>query len=89
MLKNQSDYVLIPVGISPDNNEQREGLFSRKSNKNTNFYNIIFYNKKTKDTSLLLNKQAIIKSFNFVEIDVPPTAEQTQKNIEKIFGYIE
>ncbi|MDJ0697362.1 hypothetical protein [Mastigocoleus sp. MO_188.B34] len=84
VVKNQSDYVLIPVGISPDENEQREGLFSRKSNKSKNIYNIIFYNKKTGNTSLLLNRQAIIKSFNFLEIDVPPKTEE-EKKTSKIF----
>ncbi|KST62986.1 hypothetical protein [Mastigocoleus testarum] len=87
VVKNQSDYLLIPVGISPDKNEQREGLFSRKSNKSTNFYNIIFYNKKTGETSLLLNKQAIIKSFNFLEIDVPPIAEQAKKTSKNVWLY--
>ena len=90
VIKEESDYILIPVGISPDNNEQREGLFSRKSIKSKNFYNIIFYNKKNAKTNLLLNKSAIIKSFNFLEIDaqqktdITETTETTEK-IQKNF----
>ena len=91
-IKEQSDYILIPVGISPDKNERREGLFSRKSpNKSKNFYNIIFYNKKNASTNLLLNKSAIIKSLNFLEIDAPiepaekPATTETTEKTQKSF----
>lgn len=90
IIKEQSDYILIPVGISPDKNERREGLFSRNADKSKNFYNIIFYHKENASTNLLLNKSAIVKSFNFLEIDAEvdlqeetattATTEKTQKS---------
>ena len=87
IIKEQSDYILIPVGISPDKNEQKEGLFSRNSNKSKNFYNIIFYHKKNANTNLLLDKEAIIKSFNFLEIDALEKIEATEKTHKNFWLY--
>lgn len=86
-VKEESNYILIPVGISPDNNEQRDGFFSRRSNQNKNFYNIIFYHKKKYTASLLLQKKSIIKSFNFLEIDISPKTEDTERKIKSFWLY--
>ncbi len=87
IIKEQSNYILIPVGISPDKNEQREGLFSRKSDTSKNLYNIIFYDKTNAKTSLLLKKQAIIKSFNFLEIDALSKTEEPEKKTKNFWIY--
>ncbi|MEM7726126.1 MAG: hypothetical protein AAF208_07090 [Cyanobacteria bacterium P01_A01_bin.45] len=68
LIKEKSDHILIPVSISPDKNQEREGIFNRNSKKTENYYNIIFYSKSSGETSLLLNKEAIIKSFDFIEV---------------------
>ncbi|MEM7555900.1 MAG: hypothetical protein AAF378_17740 [Cyanobacteria bacterium P01_A01_bin.84] len=74
--KEKSDYILIPVSISPDVNQEREGIFNRSEKKTKNYYNIIFYNKSDGKTSLLLDKEAIIKSFNFIEIQKEDNSTQ-------------
>ena len=87
IIKDKSDYILIPVEISPDDNEQREGLFSRNVNQSKNFYNIIFYHKKNATSNLLLNKLAIIKSFNFIEIDSQENTEKPEREQKTFWLY--
>ncbi len=68
ILKEQSDYLMIPV-INKDNHQIRKISLdsSNYSDKEIQFYNIIFSNKKNGETHLLLKKNAIITSFDFLE----------------------
>ena len=77
VIKEQSDYLLIPVTLSSDKNQSRENIFDSSSSyeKRDSIHNIIFYRKQNGETSLLLNKKAIITSFDFLEKkekDKPP-----------------
>ncbi|MEM7713719.1 MAG: hypothetical protein AAF349_09120 [Cyanobacteria bacterium P01_A01_bin.68] len=73
IIKEKSDYLMIPVSIFPDINqdEKREGLlsgsYSRSYRDRKNVYNLIFYSKKDASTNALLDKKAIIKSFDLIE----------------------
>ncbi len=68
ILKEQSDYLMIPVSIK-DNNQNRGSYLdsSAYSDKEIQLYNIIFSHKINGNTNLLLNKKAIITSFDFLE----------------------
>ncbi|UKO99697.1 hypothetical protein [Nostoc sp. UHCC 0870] len=76
-IKEESDYLMIPVNIS--GSYDKGGILDSDSYKrgdNTLLYNLIFYRKQDGDTHLLLDKQAIINSFHFIETKVaakPPT----------------
>lgn len=68
--KPQLEVLIFPVGVSPDINSQDSIplLSSRQAAKSNNIYNLIFYNKTTDKSHLLLNKKAIINSFDLLEI---------------------
>ncbi|MEH1896503.1 MAG: hypothetical protein V7K94_14615 [Nostoc sp.] len=72
IIKEQSDYLMIPVILPQQNEEQGIDLSfsSRSYEKNNQFSNIIFYNKQDGETHLLLNKKAIITSFDLLEVKV-------------------
>ncbi len=106
IVKEQSDYLMIPVNFAAPNQEQDKSLeFSRSYERNYNkLHNIIFYHKQDGESHLLLNKKAIINSFDLLEVkttDKPPTrvwlyrildedTNQDQKvnNEDAIIGYI-
>ncbi len=64
IVKEQSDYLMIPVGLT-DKNQDR--LHSYENRYNYYYNNIIFYGKKDGKTNLLLNKKAIINGFDLLE----------------------
>ena len=74
IIKKESDYLMIPVSIFPDANQgetQGKNVFSGSSSRSyrdrVNIYNIIFYSKKDASTNTLLDRKAIIKSFDLIE----------------------
>ena len=73
IIKEETDYLMIPVSIFPDVNQGGNkgslygGSFSRSSRDRKNIYNLIFYSKKDASTNTLLDKKAIIKSFDLIE----------------------
>ncbi len=75
IIKKESDYLMIPVSIFPDANQGEKkwdnslvsGSYSRSYKNRKNIYNLIFYSKKDASINTLLNKKAIIKSFDLVE----------------------
>jgi hypothetical protein len=69
LVVKESDYLMIPIRVSEEN-KGRESIFSSKASyydARKNFYNIIFYHKQDGRTHLLLNKKAVITSFDFLE----------------------
>jgi hypothetical protein len=76
-IKEQSDYLMIPVNATKGY-EKGSILDSGSSYKRDNItlHNLIFYRKQDGETHLLLDKQAIINSFHFIDIKAaakPPT----------------
>ena len=74
IIKEETDYLMIPVSIFPDANQGEtqgenafSGSFSRSYRDRENIYNIIFYSKKDASTNTLLDRKAIIKSFDLIE----------------------
>jgi hypothetical protein len=70
IIKEQSEYLMIPVNVLEKNQEKESvlDLGSRSYEKdNGRLYNIVFYRKQDSETHLLLNKKAIINSFDFLE----------------------
>lgn len=69
IIKEQSDYLMIPVNLLEQNEEKGIDLsISRSYDRNNQLYNIIFYRKQDGEAHLLLNKKAIITSFDLLEI---------------------
>ncbi|AFY36092.1 hypothetical protein [Calothrix sp. PCC 7507] len=68
IIKAQSDYLMIPVNLTePRKKDETNFNLSRYDTKYGKLSNIIFYHKPDGDTHLLLNKKAIINSFDLVE----------------------
>ena len=74
IIKQETEYLMIPVSIFPDVNQGGNnkgslysGSLSRSSRDRKNIYNLIFYSKKDASTNTLLDKKAIIKSFDLIE----------------------
>ncbi|MBV6625931.1 MAG: hypothetical protein KI793_23865 [Rivularia sp. (in: Bacteria)] len=74
IIKKESDYLMIPVSIFPDVNQGEKSWsnltsssYSRSYKDRKNIYNLIFYSKKDASINTLLNKKAIIKSFDLIE----------------------
>ncbi|MGB3759362.1 MAG: hypothetical protein WBA07_23835 [Rivularia sp. (in: cyanobacteria)] len=74
IIKEESDYLMIPVSIFPDANQgEKDGgnlssaSFSRSYQDRKSIYNLIFYSKKDASTNTLLDRKAIIKSFDLIE----------------------
>ncbi|MFN6525265.1 hypothetical protein [Nostoc sp. ChiSLP03a] len=71
IIKEQSDYLMIPVSLAEQNEDKGVDLNlsrSYESGRNNQLYNIIFYQKQGKEAHLLLNKKAIIASFDLLEV---------------------
>lgn len=69
IIKEQSDYLMIPVTLAEQNEEKGIDLkLSRSYERNNQLYNIIFYQKQDGEAHLLLNKKAIITSFDLLEV---------------------
>jgi hypothetical protein len=70
IIKEQSDYLMIPVNVIEKNQEKESvlDLSSRSYEKdNGRLYNLVFYRKQDGETHLLLNKKAIINTYEFLE----------------------
>lgn len=69
IIKEQSDYLMIPVNATEPNQKKNDSLdFSRYDKRyNQSVYNLIFYRKQDGETHLLLNRKAIIHSFDLLE----------------------
>jgi len=69
LIKEQSDYLMIPVNL-PDQEREKNGnlSLSRSYERSNNLYNIIFYRKQDGEAHLLLNKKAVINSFELLEV---------------------
>jgi len=69
IIKEQSDYLMIPVNLIGQNQDKGIDLnLSRSYERNNQLYNIIFYRKQDGVSHLLLNKKAIITSFDLLEV---------------------
>jgi hypothetical protein len=69
IIKQQSDYLMIPVTVPEQNEDKGIDLnFSRSYERNNQLYNIIFYRKQDGEAHTLLNKKSIINSFDLLEI---------------------
>lgn len=87
IIKEQSDYLMIPVLLAEQNKDKGIDLnFSRSYERNNQLYNIIFYRKQDGAAHLLLNKKAIITSFDLLEVkaaDKPPTRVWLYRILDK------
>lgn len=87
IIKEQSDHLMIPVYLADQ--EQDKGSdwnFSRYDKRENKITNIIFYHKQKTDTHILLNKKAIINSFDLLETKTagkPPTRFWLYKIIDQ------
>ncbi|MDM9581889.1 hypothetical protein [Nostoc sp. GT001] len=71
IIKEQSDYLMIPVSLGEQNKDKGVDLNLSRSYENgrdNQLYNIIFYQKQGSEAHLLLNKKAIIASFDLLEV---------------------
>ncbi|PHJ57975.1 hypothetical protein VF14_28470 [Nostoc linckia z18] len=69
IIKEQSDYLMIPVNFTDQDRNQDNNLsVSRSYGKSSSLYNIVFYRKQDGEAHLLLNKKALINSFDFLEV---------------------
>ena len=71
IIKEQSDYLMIPVSLAEHNEDKGIDLNlsrSYENDRNNQLYNIIFYQKQGSEAHLLLNKKAIIASFDLLEV---------------------
>ncbi|MCF4970592.1 hypothetical protein [Nostoc sp. CMAA1605] len=78
IIKEQSDYVMIPVNVKETDRDQGSILDSSRSYKEnySPLYNLIFYRKQDGETHLLLDKKAIINTYEWIETKSagkPPT----------------
>ncbi|MEH2123848.1 hypothetical protein [Nostoc sp.] len=71
IIKEQSNYLMIPVSLAEQNEDKGVDLNlsrSYENGRNNQLYNIIFYQKQGSEAHLLLNKKAIIASFDLLEV---------------------
>jgi hypothetical protein len=69
IIKEQSDYLMIPVTLPEQNKDKGIDLsLSRSYERNNPLYNLIFYRKQDGEAHLLLKKKAIITSFDLLEV---------------------
>ncbi|MBN3879695.1 MULTISPECIES: hypothetical protein [unclassified Nostoc] len=89
IIKEQSDYLMIPVAIPEQNTDKGIDLSlsrSYENQRNNPLYNIIFSQKQGGEAHLLLNKKAIITSFDLLEVkaaDKPTTRVWLYKIIDQ------
>ncbi|MBD2415807.1 hypothetical protein FACHB389_27430 [Nostoc calcicola FACHB-389] len=83
IIKEQSDYLMIPVNLPDQYQEKESNLSLSRSYERNNqlLYNLIFYRKQDGEAHLLLNKKAIINSFDLLEI------KATDKPITRVWLY--
>jgi hypothetical protein len=73
VIKEESEYIMIPVIVSDAGNQNKGGLLKSRSYSDNRggFNNIIFYHKKDGQSHLLLNQKAFIASFDLLEKKTP------------------
>ncbi|MBD2209534.1 hypothetical protein H6G27_06555 [Nostoc linckia FACHB-104] len=72
IIKEQSDYLMIPVTLPGEYLEKDSDYsISRSSGRENQLYNFIFYQKQDGESHLLLNKKALINSYEFLETKIP------------------
>jgi len=82
IIKEQSDYLMIPVNFTDQDRNQDNNLsVSRSYGKSSSLYNIVFYRKQDGEAHLLLNKKALINSFDFLEV------KTTNQTVTRIWLY--
>ncbi|BAT56399.1 hypothetical protein NOS3756_54040 [Nostoc sp. NIES-3756] len=83
IIKEQSDYLMIPVNATEKNQEKKGSLDLSRYDKRDYvlLYNLIFYHKQTGENHVLLDKRAIINSFDLLE------AKNTDKPIIRAWFY--
>ncbi len=68
IIKGESDYLMIPVNLDePNEKDESNWNSSRYENKSRKISNLIFYHKPDGNTNLLLNKKAMINSFDLLD----------------------
>ncbi|WP_392533247.1 hypothetical protein [Nostoc sp. C117] len=69
IIKEQLDYLMIPVNLPDQYEDEKSNLTSSRSyERNNKLSNFIFYRKQDGESHLLLNKKAIINSFDLLEV---------------------
>ena len=86
IINEKSDYLMIPVSIFPDMNQDEKSWINKASSSSSyrnqkNIYNLIFYSKKDASKNILLDRKAIIKSFDLIE------KKQTGQPIKRFWLY--
>jgi hypothetical protein len=83
IIKEQSDYLMIPVNASEKNQDKKGSLDLSRYDKRDYalIYNLIFYHKQSGESHVLLDKKAIIRSFDLLE------AKTTDKPITRVWFY--
>jgi hypothetical protein len=98
ILPENSEYLIIPVGFyQTDETISQKVLsstdFSRSSEsyreKQMTMHNMIFHHKPTGNSHLLLEKNALISSFNFLEVDSPKKTNKNQASLTESFMLLE
>jgi len=82
IFKEDSDYIVIPVGTTTTRKDKRKilsGSGVRSDAKGAMIYNLIFYNKKENKSHLLLDKKAIVDYFEFLD-DQNQESEKDEKD---------
>jgi hypothetical protein len=73
---------MIPVNFTDQDRNQDNNLsVSRSYGKSSSLYNIVFYRKQDGEAHLLLNKKALINSFDFLEV------KTTNQTVTRIWLY--
>ncbi|MBW4559414.1 MAG: hypothetical protein KME59_26590 [Trichormus sp. ATA11-4-KO1] len=88
VIKEQSDYLMIPVNFREKNQAREDALnFSRSYKQDyASLSNLIFYRKQDGETHLLLDNKAVINSFDLIEtklVGQPPTRVWFYKIIDQ------
>lgn len=78
IIQKSSDHIMIPVNLPDQEQDKNIDLnLSRSYERENRTYNMIFYNQKSGESHLLLNKKAIIKAYKLLEIK--PKDKPTQQ----------
>ncbi|WP_066375620.1 MULTISPECIES: hypothetical protein [unclassified Anabaena] len=85
IIKQQSDYLMIPVNVKEQNSDKDSFLDKTRDYKrgDGSLYNLIFYHKQDGKTHLLLDKKAVINAFELIETK-PPGKTPTRVFLYKI-----
>lgn len=65
-----SDYLLIPVGLSENYRKNLGSILPNQVKNPMTVYNLIFHQKQTGESHLLLSDNSIISSFRFIDFEI-------------------